>query len=113
LQEVEMAFYQLPAPVAALPAVVLGIVLSKDKLNTAIEQFLRGVGHTDIIAMCVIYLLAGAFAAVASATGGVEATVNLGLAMIPTALILPGIFIISAFIATSMGTSMGTIAAVA
>ncbi|MFC0174274.1 Na+/H+ antiporter NhaC family protein [Vibrio comitans] len=113
LQEVEMAFYQLPAPVAALPAVVLGIVLSKDKLNTAIEQFLRGVGHTDIIAMCVIYLLAGAFAAAASATGGVEATVNLGLAMIPTALILPGIFIISAFIATSMGTSMGTIAAVA
>ncbi|MEZ9329663.1 Na+/H+ antiporter NhaC family protein [Vibrio breoganii] len=113
LQEVEMAFYQLPAPVAALPAVVLGIVLSKDKLNTAIEQFLRGVGHTDIIAMCVIYLLAGAFAAVASATGGVEATVNLGLTMIPTALILPGIFIISAFIATSMGTSMGTIAAVA
>ncbi|WP_198594651.1 Na+/H+ antiporter NhaC family protein [Vibrio breoganii] len=113
LQEVEMAFYQLPAPVAALPAVVLGIVLSKDKLNTAIEQFLRGVGHTDIIAMCVIYLLAGAFAAVASATGGVEATVNLGLTMIPTALILPGIFIISAFIATSTGTSMGTIAAVA
>ncbi|MEZ9834475.1 Na+/H+ antiporter NhaC family protein [Vibrio breoganii] len=113
LQEVEMAFYQLPAPVAALPAVVLGIVLSKDKLNTAIEQFLQGVGHTDIIAMCVIYLLAGAFAAVASATGGVEATVNLGLTMIPTALILPGIFIISAFIATSMGTSMGTIAAVA
>ncbi len=113
LQEVEMAFYQLPAPVAALPAVVLGIVLSKDKLNAAIEQFLRGVGHTDIIAMCIIYLLAGAFAAVASATGGVEATVNLGLTMIPTALILPGIFIISAFIATSMGTSMGTIAAVA
>lgn len=113
LQGVEMAFYQLPAPVAALPAVILGIILSKDKLNSAIEQFLRGVGHTDIIAMCMIYLLAGAFASVASATGGVEATVNLGLSMIPTALILPGLFLISAFIATSMGTSMGTIAAVA
>ncbi|WP_413111925.1 Na+/H+ antiporter NhaC family protein [Thaumasiovibrio sp. DFM-14] len=113
LQGVEMAFYQLPAPVAALPAVILGILLSKETLNKAIEQFLRGVGHTDIIAMCMIYLLAGAFAAVASATGGVQATVNLGLAMIPAALILPGIFMISAFIATSMGTSMGTIAAVA
>ncbi len=113
LQGVEMAFYQLPAPVAALPAIILAIILSKDKLNQTIEQFLRGVGHTDIIAMCMIYLLAGAFAAVASATGGVQATVNLGLAMIPSALILPGIFIISAFIATSMGTSMGTIAAVA
>lgn len=113
LQGVDFAFYQLPAPVAALPAVVIAILLSKEKLNKAIEQFLRGVGHTDIIAMCMIYLLAGAFASVAKATGGVDATVNLGLSMLPASMILPGIFVISAFIATAMGTSMGTIAAVA
>ncbi len=82
-------------------------------MNRAIEQFLGGVGHKDIIAMCMIYLLAGAFAAVAKASGGVDATVNLGLSAIPTSMILPGIFLISAFIATAMGTSMGTIAAVA
>ena len=113
LQGVDFAFYQLPAPIAALPAVVLALLLSKDKLNRAIEQFLGGVGHKDIIAMCMIYLLAGAFAAVAKASGGVDATVNLGLSAIPTSMILPGIFLISAFIATAMGTSMGTIAAVA
>ncbi|MGR2766575.1 Na+/H+ antiporter NhaC family protein [Photobacterium ganghwense] len=113
LQGVDFAFYQLPAPVAALPAIVVAILLSKEKLNKAIEQFLRGVGHGDIMAMCMIYLLAGAFAAVAKATGGVDATVNLGLSMLPASLILPGIFVISAFIATAMGTSMGTIAAVA
>ncbi|GAL08861.1 methionine transporter MetT [Photobacterium aphoticum] len=113
LQGVDFAFYQLPAPVAVLPAVVVAILLSKEKLNKAIEQFLRGVGHSDIIAMCMIYLLAGAFASVAKATGGVDATVNLGLAMLPASMILPGIFVISAFIATAMGTSMGTIAAVA
>ncbi|MEZ9405079.1 Na+/H+ antiporter NhaC family protein [Vibrio sp. 10N.286.48.F5] len=113
LQGVDFAFYQLPAPVAALPAVMLALLLSKDKLNRAIEQFLGGVGHKDIIAMCMIYLLAGAFAAVAKASGGVDATVNLGLSAIPTSMILPGIFLISAFIATAMGTSMGTIAAVA
>lgn len=113
MQGVDMAFYQLPAPIAALPAVILAIILSKDGINKAIEQFLSGVGHLDIIAMCMIYLLAGAFSAVASATGGVDATVNLGLSMIPSGLILPGLFVISAFIATSMGTSMGTIAAVA
>ncbi|MGO3799920.1 MAG: Na+/H+ antiporter NhaC family protein, partial [Vibrio casei] len=83
------------------------------KINKAIEQFLNGVGHQDIIAMCMIYLLAGAFAAVAKASGGVDATVNLGLSLLPTSMILPGIFLISAFIATAMGTSMGTIAAVA
>ncbi|KHT64749.1 sodium:proton antiporter [Photobacterium gaetbulicola] len=113
LQGVDFAFYQLPAPVAALPAVIVAILLSKEKLNKAIEQFLRGVGHSDIIAMCMIYLLAGAFASVAKATGGVDATVNLGLSMLPASMILPGIFVISAFIATAMGTSMGTIAAVA
>ncbi|MGR5325024.1 Na+/H+ antiporter NhaC family protein [Vibrio sp. DNB22_17_1] len=113
LQGVDFAFYQLPAPIAALPAIVLAILLSKDKLNRSIEHFMRGVGNQDIIAMCMIYLLAGAFAAVAKASGGVDATVNLGLSAIPTSMILPGIFLISAFIATAMGTSMGTIAAVA
>ena len=113
MQGVDFAFYQLPAPVAALPAVLVALLLSKEKLNKAIEQFLQGVGHSDIIAMCMIYLLAGAFAAVAKATGGVDATVNLGLSMLPASMILPGIFVISAFIATAMGTSMGTIAAVA
>ncbi|WP_305420893.1 Na+/H+ antiporter NhaC family protein [Photobacterium leiognathi] len=113
MQGVDFAFYQLPAPVAALPAVIVAILLSKEKLNKAIEQFIRGVGHSDIIAMCMIYLLAGAFASVAKASGGVDATVNLGLALIPASMILPGLFVISAFIATAMGTSMGTIAAVA
>lgn len=65
LQGVDFAFYQLPAPIAVLPAVILALILSKDKLNRSIEHFMRGVGHQDIIAMCMIYLLAGAFAAVA------------------------------------------------
>ncbi|MBY7853556.1 Na+/H+ antiporter NhaC family protein [Vibrio fluvialis] len=113
LQGVEFAFYQLPAPIAILPAIIIAFLLSKDKLSRSIEHFMHGVGHQDIIAMCMIYLLAGAFAAVAKASGGVDATVNLGLSAIPTNMILPSLFLISAFIATSMGTSMGTIAAVA
>jgi Na+/H+ antiporter NhaC len=88
-------------------------LLSKQKINSAIETFIEGIGHSNIIAMCLIYLLAGAFAAVAKATGGVDATVALGLSFIPSNLLLPGFFVIAAFIATSMGTSMGTIAAVA
>lgn len=113
LQGVEYAFYQVPAPVAVLPAIVLAIILSRDTINETIEQFTNGVGDSNVIAMCLIYLLAGAFAAVASATGGVESTVNLGLSMIPSWFLLPGFFLISAFIATAMGTSMGTLGAVA
>ncbi|WP_373292884.1 Na+/H+ antiporter NhaC family protein [Shewanella algicola] len=112
-QGVDYAFYQLPSVIAILPAIVLAILLSKQHINQAIETFIEGIGHSNIIAMCLIYLLAGAFAAVAKATGGVDATVALGLSFIPSNLLLPGFFVIAAFIATSMGTSMGTIAAVA
>ncbi|MDP5147605.1 Na+/H+ antiporter NhaC family protein [Shewanella sp. ULN5] len=112
-QGVDYAFYQLPSVIAILPAIILALLLSKQKLNTAIETFIEGIGHSNIIAMCLIYLLAGAFASVAKATGGVDATVALGLSLIPSDLLLPGFFVIAAFIATAMGTSMGTIAAVA
>ncbi|WP_299002103.1 Na+/H+ antiporter NhaC family protein [uncultured Shewanella sp.] len=112
-QGVDFAFYQLPSVVAILPAIIFAIIISKQQLNQAINTFLAGIGHSNIIAMCIIYLLAGAFAAVAKATGGVDATVALGLSLVPSSLLLPGFFVIAAFIATAMGTSMGTIAAVA
>ncbi len=112
-QSVEFAFYQVQAPVAILPAVVLAILLARGPLNQRIDTFVKGVGDSTIITMCLIYLLAGAFASVAKATGGVDATVSLGLSLIPAPLVLPGLFVITAFIATAMGTSMGTIAAVA
>jgi Na+/H+ antiporter NhaC len=112
-QGVDYAFYQLPSVIAILPAIILAMLLSKQKINNAIETFIGGIGHSNIIAMCLIYLLAGAFASVAKATGGVDATVALGLSLIPADLLLPGFFMIAAFIATAMGTSMGTIAAVA
>ncbi len=112
-QAVEFAFYQVQAPVAILPAIVLALLLARGPLNARIETFVRGVGDSTIITMCLIYLLAGAFAAVTKAVGGVDATVNAGLSYIPASLVLPGLFVVTAFIATAMGTSMGTIAALA
>lgn len=112
-QGVDYAFYQLPAPVAIIPAILLAICLSRESLNQTIDHFVSGAGHNNIITMCLIYLLAGAFSSVAKATGGVDATVAFGLSIIPEQLILPGLFVISAFIATAMGTSMGTLAAIA
>lgn len=111
-QGVDYAFYQLKAPVAILPAIVLAFLLNKDTINRSVETFIRGAGHSNIITMCLIYLLAGAFSAVASATGGVDAVVNAGLSLIPPAFLLPGLFLISAVVSTAMGTSMGTIGAI-
>ncbi len=111
-QGVDYAFYQLPAPVAILPAIVLAFVLNRNTINHSVETFIKGAGHSNIITMCLIYLLAGAFSAVAGATGGVDAVVNAGLSLIPPSLLLPGLFLIAAVVSTAMGTSMGTIGAI-
>ena len=109
----EFAFYQVKAPIAAIPAVILALLLYKQKLNTAIEEFLQGASHPNLILMFMVFMLAGAFASVSSAIGSVDATVQLGLSLISPEFVLPMLFIIAAFIATAMGTSMGTIAACA
>lgn len=112
-QGVAYAFYQLPGPVAIIPALILAIWLHRAPLAQSIEVMVKGAGNSNIITMCIIYLLAGAFATVAQATGGVDAMVNAGLSLVPAAWLLPGLFVISALVATAMGTSMGTIGALA
>ncbi len=110
----DFAFYQIAAPVAALPAIILAVLMAgRKRLNSTIETFLTGAGHSNIMAMCMIYLLAGGFSSVAKATGGVEAVVTLTTNIIPSSFLLPGLFIVGALISTAMGTSMGTIAALA
>ncbi|MCP3944770.1 MAG: Na+/H+ antiporter NhaC family protein [Desulfobacteraceae bacterium] len=109
----DFAFYQIATPVAALPAILLAVLLSRKKLNQTVESFLSGAGHSTIMAMCMIYLLAGAFSCVTKDSGGVDSTVNFAMTMIPSAFLLPGLFLVGALISTAMGTSMGTIAALA
>jgi len=117
LQGVDFAFYQLPASIAIIPAIIasmaIGKFLSKSTIEQQVAQFISGAGHNNITTMCIIYLLAGAFAVVAKATGSVDASVQLGLAIFPDYLLLPGLFLVAAFLSTAMGTSMGTIAAIA
>ncbi|SNY54216.1 putative methionine transporter, NhaC family [Arsukibacterium tuosuense] len=112
-QNVDYAFYQLPGHVAIIPALMLAIWLHRSPLQQSIDVLIKGAGNHNIITMCLIYLLAGAFASVATATGGVDAAVNAGLSIVPAAWLLPGLFIIAALISTAMGTSMGTIGALA
>lgn len=112
-QGVGFAFYEISAPVAILPAIALAILLAGGSLNQRVEQFVKGCSDSTLITMLLIFLLAGGFASVAKSIGGVDATVSLGLSIIPPSLVLPGLFLMTAFMATAMGTSMGTIAAVA
>lgn len=108
---VEMAFYQFPAPVAVFCGIITAFILLKGTINEKFESFIKGCGNPDIIIMCIIYLLAGAFAGVSKAMGGVDSTVNLGLTYIPPQYVVVGLFIIAGFISTATGTSVGSIVA--
>ncbi|MBQ4558934.1 MAG: Na+/H+ antiporter NhaC family protein [Tyzzerella sp.] len=107
-------FYAMPAIVAFLIALVVAFMQNR-KVSFA-EKFAiisKGVGDENIITMCLIFLCAGAFSGAVTAAGGVESTVNFGLSILPSNIAVVGLFVIGCFISVSMGTSMGTIAALA
>ncbi|WP_368562057.1 Na+/H+ antiporter NhaC family protein [Pseudoxanthomonas sp. UTMC 1351] len=112
LQGEPMGFYQLRAPVAILPALALGAWLARRRGVAPMRTLLSGMGDNNIMLMCLIFLLAGGFATVTKAIGAVDAVVALGLGALPSGLILPGLFLVAAFVSLSIGTSMGTLAAV-
>ena len=98
-----------------VPFLISAIVaLSMNKKRTfedKLQDFCKGAGNSNVILMILIFVLAGAFAQVAKAMGAVDSTVNFGLSILPTSILVPGVFIIASFIALSVGTSMGTIVA--
>ncbi len=111
MQGIENAFYQISPNIAIIPAIVLAIALSKGTFTDRINYLIKGMGNNSILIMCLIYLLSGAFTTVTKNIGCIEATVNFGLHIIPNRFLLPGIFLISSFMATALGTSMGVVAA--
>ncbi|MFD0738678.1 Na+/H+ antiporter NhaC family protein [Lysobacter koreensis] len=108
-----MGFYQLRAPVAILPALALAAFIARRRGIKALDTLLSGMGDPNVVLMCLIFLLAGGFVEVSKAIGAVDAIVSLGIGHVHPALLLPGLFLVAGFISLSLGTSMGTIAAVA
>ena len=107
-------FYAMPAIVAFLIALLTAFVQNrKAGFEENIRLIAKGVGDDNIITMCLIFLAAGGFSGAVTAAGGASSTVNLGLSIMPAGVAVVGLFIIGCFISVSMGTSMGTIGALA
>ena len=105
-------FYAVSVIVPFLAATLVALLMNrKVKFEDKVEIFCKGAGNTNIILMVLIFILAGAFAQVAKSMGAVDSTVNLGLSILPSNIMIAGIFIIACFISLSVGTSMGTIVA--
>ena len=111
---ISVDFTTMPLNVAITITVIVALLMNrKETFAKKVEVFTKGAGHSNIILMMLIFILAGAFSTTAEKMGGVSSTVNLGLSLIPQNLIIVGLFIICMFVSISMGTSVGTVAAIA
>ena len=107
-------FYSMPAYVAFIIALFIAFLQNRRmSFDEKLKIVAKGTGDVNIITMVLIFLVAGAFSGIVSAAGGVESTVNLGLSFIPANLMVVGMFVIGCFISLSMGTSVGTVTALA
>lgn len=107
-------FYAMPAVVGFLIALVVAFFQNpKRTFAQKLEDVTRNMGDENVMVMCLVFILAGAFSGSVQAAGGVDSTVNFGLSILPPSVAVAGLFVIGCFISTAMGTSVGTIAALA
>ena len=105
-------FYKIPITVAFLVSSIYAIaIFSGRPLAQRISSYSRGAASEQMMLMIWIFVLAGAFAHSAKSMGSIDATVNLALSFLPPQMIFAGMFLASCFISLSIGTSVGTIAA--
>ncbi len=95
-------------------AAFVAIFMNRDRgTMEKIETFARGAANENTIIMIMIFLLAGAFAKVARDGGAVESVVNLFLTYVPDFMLVPGLFFVACLVALALGTSVGTVTALA
>ncbi|MBP5226173.1 MAG: Na+/H+ antiporter NhaC family protein [Kiritimatiellae bacterium] len=108
----EMPWYKVSMPVAFLVASASSLLIGRRSLEEKVEIYARGMGEPNIMIMCLIFILAGAFATIAKGAGAVDAAVTIAQSLIPAKLMVAGVFLVSCLISLAIGTSCGTIAAV-
>ena len=105
-------FYKIPITVAFLVSSCYAIIISGGKpFMQRINTYSRGAATEQMMLMIWIFILAGAFAYSAKMMGSIDATVNLTLSLLSPQMLLAGMFLAACFISLSIGTSVGTIAA--
>jgi Na+/H+ antiporter NhaC len=107
-------FYKMPILVAFLFSAIVGFVLyPQHSFQQKIEEFSKGAGDSGIMLMILIFLLAGAFAEISKSIGAVQSTINFALSYVSPSLLIGGLFLTACFISLSLGTSVGTVVALA
>ena len=109
VMKIPMGFYNVPVVVAFLVALLVAVIQTRGiSLDKKFEIMGQGVGDKNIITMLLIFLLAGMFVGVVGRNSA-ESVAYFLLSVTPPRFAIVILFIISAFVSTAMGTSVGTI----
>ena len=109
IMKIPMGFYNVPVVVAFLVALLVAVLQTKDvSLDKKFEIMGQGVGDKNIITMLLIFMLAGIFVGVVGRDSA-ESVAYFMLSITPPRLAVVVLFVISCFVSTAMGTSVGTI----
>ena len=106
---ISMGFYKVPVVVIFLVAILVACLQNKELgFERKLAIMGGGVGDKNIITMLLIFLLAGIFVGVVG-RGSAESVAYFVLSIVPPRFAVCVIFLVSCFVSTAMGTSVGTI----
>ena len=107
--KIPMGFYKVPIVVIFLAAIFTACLQNRElSFEKKLSLMGEGVGDKNIITMLLIFLLAGMFVGVVGRDSA-ESVAYFLLSFVPAELSVCVIFIVSCFVSTAMGTSVGTI----
>ena len=109
IMKIPMGFYNVPVVVAFLVALFVAVLQTKGAtMEEKFEIMGQGVGDKNIITMLIIFMLAGIFVGVVGRSSA-ESVAYFMLSVTPPRFAVVVLFLISCFVSTAMGTSVGTI----
>jgi len=107
--KISMGFYSIPIVVVFLIALLVACLQNRKlKFDEKLSIMGKGVGDKNIVTMLLIFLAAGIFVGVVGRESA-QSVAYFMLSIIPAEFAVAVLFIVSCFVSTAMGTSVGTI----
>ncbi len=107
--QISMGFYSIPIVAVFLVALFVACLQNRSlSLDKKLEIMGQGIGDKNVITMLLIFLLAGVFVGVVGRSSA-ESVAYFVLSVVPPQFAVCVIFLVSCFVSTAMGTSVGTI----
>ena len=107
--KIPMGFYKVPIVVIFLLSLLVACLQNREvSFDKKLSIMGQGVGDKNIITMLLIFFLAGIFVGVVGRNSA-ESVAYFVLSIVPPRFAVCVLFVVSCFVSTAMGTSVGTI----